>query len=58
MRIFFRHYSAEPEPLSLAAGSAEQGGGAAEKEVATDSHLKDMEDLIAVLCDEEAVTNA
>jgi len=54
MRIFFRHYSAEPEPLSLAAPSAGQGSG----ETATDSHLRDMEDLIQVLCDEEAITNA
>jgi hypothetical protein len=58
MRIFFRHYSSEPAPIAAAPLSQETGGCAKEQELATDAYLRDMEDLIQVLCDEEAITNS
>ncbi len=58
MRVFFRHYSLEPAPLTLARPNKETGSRVDGQETATDAYLRDMEDLIQVLCDEEAITNS
>jgi hypothetical protein len=58
MRVFFRHYSSDHEALPLVVSTNEGHICAAEQKGVTGVHLRNMESLIQVLCDEEAITNS